>query len=169
VAAGWAVGRLAPPPRRLLIQTAALAAIGMAPDLDLLIGRHRAETHSIGAALLVATLAATLRWPLAATRARVWWVVFAAWGTHVLFDALGEDMGPPAGIMAFWPISSEFVKFDWELFLPLRREWWEPGFVMRTVMAVLRELLILIPVLALIAWWRRPCTRPRGQESQEYS
>ena len=160
LAAGWAVGRLQRPARRLVIQAAALAAIGIAPDLDLLFGHHRAETHSLGAAVLVATLAALQRWPLAATRARVWWVVFLAWSTHVLFDALGEDMGPPAGVMAFWPISTEFVKFDWDLFLPLRREWQEPGFLLRTVTAIVRELLILVPLVALVAWLRRP----RGPE-----
>lgn len=156
VAAGWAVGRLAVPPTRLIVQAAAFAAIGMAPDLDLLVGRHRSETHSIGAAVLVATAVALTRWPLAATRGRVWLAVCAAWATHVLFDALGEDTGPPAGVMAFWPLSTEFVKLEWDLFLPVRRSWWEPGFVMRTVTAVARELLILLPVLVLVAWWRRP-------------
>ena len=156
LAAGWAVGRLQEPARRLVVQTVALALIGMAPDLDLLVGRHRAETHSLGAALLVATLAAFFRWPLASTRARTWWVVFLAWSTHVLFDALGEDMGPPAGVMAFWPVSSEFVKFQWDLFLPLRREWQEPGFLLRTIRAILRELLILVPIVVVVAWWRRP-------------
>jgi membrane-bound metal-dependent hydrolase YbcI (DUF457 family) len=138
------------------VQTAALAAIGMAPDLDLLIDRHRAETHSLGAAVLVATVAAVMRWPIASSRRRIWCAVFAAWSTHVLFDALGEDLGPPRGLMALWPFSSAFVKFEWDLFLPLSREWQEPGFFLRTVFAVVRELLILIPIVALVAWWRRP-------------
>src|SRR5688500_13237771 len=108
--AGWiADGRPAAGSR--LARAAAIAAVAMAPDLDLLIGRHRAEMHSVGATAIVASLAAVMRWPLATTRVRIWLVVAAAWGSHVLLDALGADSSPPVGLMAFWPFSSQFVKF----------------------------------------------------------
>ena len=56
--AGLAAGWLSIRPQRLwrpgLRQAAILALISMAPDLDLLWGRHSRETHSVGAALAVA-------------------------------------------------------------------------------------------------------------------
>jgi membrane-bound metal-dependent hydrolase YbcI (DUF457 family) len=156
VAAGWTAGRVSRPANRLIVQVVILAALGVAPDLDLLSGRHRGETHSIGAAVIAGTVAAACRFPIASTRPRIWLAAFAAWGSHVLFDALGTDLGPPSGLMAFWPLSTEFVKFEWEIFLPLSRSWQRPGFVERTVIAVLRELVILGPLAAIVAWWRRP-------------
>lgn len=154
VVAGWlAEGR--PAARSRLARAAAIAAIAMAPDLDLLIGRHRAETHSVGAAVIVASLAAAMRWPLARTRVRIWLVVAAAWGSHVLLDALGGDSSPPVGLMAFWPFSPEFVKFPVDVFLPMSRRWRVPGFTTHTLVAVSRELILLSPPLAIVWWWKR--------------
>ena len=65
VAAGWLVAKPSSSRRKLLIQSATLAAIGVMPDLDLLINRHSAETHSIGAAAIVATFSALVRLPVA--------------------------------------------------------------------------------------------------------
>ena len=131
----------------------------MAPDLDLIVNRHRAESHSLGAAVLAATAAAAFRWPIAATRPRIWLAGFLAYGSHVLCDAMGTDLGPPSGLMAFWPLSAEFVKFPFEVFMPLSRSWHRPGFLEQTFIAVVREVLILAPVVAFVRWWRRP----RGQ------
>ena len=87
-AVGWIVaGR--PRDGRFLRQTAILVAAGVAPDLDLLIGRHSAESHSMGAAMIAGTVAAWRRWPVAQTRLRIWLAVFAAWLSHPIMDALG--------------------------------------------------------------------------------
>ncbi len=106
VAAGWLVARPPSSRRAAIIQSATLAAIGVMPDLDLLIGRHSAETHSIGAAAIVASVAAVARVPVAQTAARIWLAVFLAWMTHPLLDAFTADSSVPVGIMVWWPFSS---------------------------------------------------------------
>ena len=64
----------------------AYAAVGLAPDLDLLVGAHSTYTHSVGAVGLVflAAFAASKR-PRAAA------AVAAAWASHLLLDWLGSD------------------------------------------------------------------------------
>ena len=161
IAAGWAVARPAARTRALLIQTSGLAILGMAADLDLIIGRHSGETHSLGAAAIVATVAAWWRWPIADNRWRIWLAAFAAWATHPLLDALAPDTLPPIGIMAFWPISSSYFNTGIYVFSAISRRYWLVGFFRHNAIAVLREILILTPIL-LAVWW----TRRRGTEKQ---
>ena len=160
VSVGWlAAGRRRG--REVWRQTAWLGLIGAAPDVDLLFGRHSMETHSIGAALLVGAIAAWLRWPIAGTRLRIFLAATLAWLSHPLLDALGADTSAPLGVMLFWPFSTEHVMVA-PLFDAVSRRYWLPGFVERTAMAVLRELLLLAP-LALFAWWLSapPATKRR--------
>lgn len=128
-----------------------LAAVGIAPDLDLLIGRHSGETHSVGAALLVATAAAMRRWPVARLRWKTWLAVFLAWMVHPLLDALAPDGTAPFGVMLLWPFSRDYVQFAFTPFLPISRRYWLDGFVVHTLTAVAREVLILAPAVAF-AW-----------------
>jgi membrane-bound metal-dependent hydrolase YbcI (DUF457 family) len=163
LAAGWAV---APPARgrRLLITQAALfMALGAAPDLDLLIGRHRYEMHSIGAAVLAGVAAALLRWPIAATRARIFWAACAAWATHPLLDMLAPDHWPPIGVMAFWPFSHGFYITGLEWFLPIARDWRSPATLWLDARAALRETLILLPVVVLVWQIRTGTGKTRGR------
>jgi membrane-bound metal-dependent hydrolase YbcI (DUF457 family) len=132
-------------------QALLLGLIGAAPDLDLLFGRHSMETHSIGAALLAGALAAWRGWPVAATRLGIFTATALAWLSHPALDALGADTSEPLGVMFFWPFSNEHVMAA-PIFDPVSRRYWLPGFLERTAMAVLRELLILVP-LASLAWW----------------
>lgn len=138
-------------------QIAILVAIGIAPDLDLLIGRHSMETHSIGAAAIVATLAAWQRWPVASSRVAIWVAVALAWMSHPLLDALGSDTSAPYGVMAFWPFSTEHVRTGWDLFGPISRRYWRDDFWSINASSVLREVLVLAPIVALVAIrkWRR--------------
>jgi membrane-bound metal-dependent hydrolase YbcI (DUF457 family) len=152
VAAGWLVAGPADDRRARLHQAAILSAVALAPDLDLLIGRHSAETHSLGAAAIVATIAWWRNWPVAAGGWRVWLAVFLAWATHPLLDSLGSDTSVPIGVMAFWPFSREYVQTGLDVFLPIYRRWMLPGFVSHNFLAMLRELAILLPFTAL-AWW----------------
>jgi membrane-bound metal-dependent hydrolase YbcI (DUF457 family) len=133
----------------------------MAPDLDLLVGRHRSESHSLGAAILVASIAAAVRWPTSVPRWRVWLAVALAWSSHLLLDSLGADTSPPGGVMAWWPLSSEYVKSPFELFMAISRRWRRPGFLEHTVTAVALELVLLVPWLCLAAWSRWPRRRQR--------
>ena len=84
---------------------AVCAAAAVLPDIDFLWGRHNMETHSLGAAVLagLGVLAATRgRQPRLAA------LVALAWASHALFDWLGSDDTPPFGVMALWPLTSEF-------------------------------------------------------------
>jgi len=144
-------------------QAATFAAVGVAPDLDLLIGRHSMETHSIGAAVAVALVAAWWRWPVARDRWHIWLAVCLAWMSHPVADALAPDTSPPIGVMLLWPFSADFYNSGIHVFAPISRRWWLPGFTLNNVLAVVRELLILGPVLALLAWRRRlPARQPGG-------
>ena len=121
------------------------------PDIDFGWGRHNMETHSLGFAVLLGVLA------LAWTRSpRVAFACLVAAGTHVLFDWLGSDDSPPLGVMALWPFSSEFYFAEAYVFSTISRRYWLPGFVMHNVASVLRELAILMPIVAVAYWLRRP-------------
>lgn len=157
--AGLLVGRLEvdsggsrPPTLRRLLGDPAVVAAGLAaiaPDLDFLWGRHNMETHSLGAALAAGLVA----W-VWSRRPRLGFVVALAWTTHVAFDWLGSDDTPPLGVMALWPLSSSFYFADAFVFEAISRRYWRAGFWAHNFGAVLRELAILVPGLALGLWWR---------------
>ena len=150
VAAGWLVARPAAARRARVVQAALLGGLAMAPDLDLLIGRHSGETHSLGAAVLVASLAAAWRWPIAGTRGRIWLAAFAAWCTHPLLDGLSPDNSAPIGVMAFWPWTRTHVQTGLAVFAPIWRHPLTARVVAHDLIAVLREVAILGPVIALV-------------------
>ena len=162
VAAGWLVARPAPTARERWTQCAILAATAAAPDLDLLIGQHSGVVHSIGAAAIVASVAAAMRWPVvrlrqgyagpsARSRALIWLSIFAAWASHPLLDALGEDSSPPIGVMALWPFSRRYFHSGLDIFNSIYRNWRAPGIITHNAAAIARELAILLPVV-LIVW-----------------
>ena len=152
LAVGWGVSGAPADRRSLLRQTAILVAIGIAPDLDLLIGRHSMETHSVGAAVIVATFAAWQRWPVASSRLMIWLAVALAWMSHPLLDALGSDTSVPIGIMAFWPLSDAHVQTGWEVFGPISRRYWRDDFLAINLRSVSTEILILTPILLATRW-----------------
>ena len=117
------------------------------PDLDFLWGRHNMETHSLGFALAIGLLA--FLWK---RDARLAIAVALAIASHVLFDWLGSDDSPPLGVMALWPLSSDFYFANVFVFEAISRRYWLPGFFRHNFLAVLRELAILLPILALV-WW----------------
>ncbi len=161
LATGWLAAGPARPRRALVTQAALLTLIGLAPDLDLLIGRHSMETHSIGAAVLAGALAAWLRLPIATSRRGIFLSASLAWLSHPILDMLALDTTAPLGVMFLWPFTSEHVQTGWSVFAAISRRYWVEGFVAYTVLAVLRELAILAPILA-VAWFSRgsrPLTR----------
>ena len=135
-----------------------LATVACLPDLDFLWGRHNAETHSLGAAVLagVAVLAWTRGrqpgWALAVT---------LAWSTHVLFDWLGSDDTPPLGVMALWPLTDAYFFAHAYVFDAISRRYWLPGFVWHNAIAVMREVLMLAPVTAVLWYARRLRLSPK--------
>jgi membrane-bound metal-dependent hydrolase YbcI (DUF457 family) len=136
IAIGWHVS-----PRQNLQAAAVLAAVSIAPDLDLVFGTHREISHSIGAALAAGLVA------LVATRSPRWAVAIAlAWASHVLFDWLSNDTRPPIGVMALWPFTRDYYKASIEIFPTVSRKYWESRFWIYNLRAVVMELLILGPV-----------------------
>lgn len=132
----------------------AATAAGVAPDLDLLVGRHSAETHSIGAAALAGVAVwAVLRWrrlPHAVVMAAV---ITVAVLSHVLFDWLGSDTSAPIGIMALWPFSREYLESSVHLFMAVSRRYWLEEFWTYNFTVLARELLLLGPPVIAAEWF----------------
>jgi len=152
VATGWAVAGVARENRRALVkQTAILAGLAMAADLDLLFGAHSGPTHSIGAAAIAGIVAAIARWPIARTRLAIGLVAFLAWATHPLMDALAPDTSAPYGVMAFWPFSTNYYLTGLSVFMPIWRYPISARAITHDILAIGREILILAPI-TYIAW-----------------
>jgi len=124
-------------------------AVACLPDLDFVWGRHNMETHSVGAALLAGLVlfALTRRWDLAGACS-------LAWLSHVLFDWLGSDDFPPLGVMALWPVSSDFYFAHAYLFEAISRRYQLSNFWQQNLWAVTKEVLILVPPTLALSWWR---------------
>lgn len=159
--AGWLVaGAGQEPPARWGRRALAFAGLGLAADLDLVVGRHSQFTHSVGAALIVFGLAAL------AGRGRRGWLLLAAaaaaaYASHPFLDWLAEDSTAPRGITALWPFSRAYFLSHADIFLGISRQPWRPGMFWHDVVAVSREVLLLAP-LAWGAWWlRRSPTAPQ--------
>jgi membrane-bound metal-dependent hydrolase YbcI (DUF457 family) len=129
------------------------AVAGVAPDLDFLWGRHNQETHSLGAAVIAGL--AVLAWK---RNVRLAGAVMLAWTSHVLFDWLGSDTTPPLGVMALWPLSFDYYFSNAFFFEAISRRYWLDNFITHNVWAVIKEILILGPPLALVTAirWRAP-------------
>jgi membrane-bound metal-dependent hydrolase YbcI (DUF457 family) len=147
IAAGWSVA-----PRRDRLAAVLLAAIAIAPDLDLVFGTHREASHSVGAAA-IAGIAAWLVLPR--NRARWGAAVAAAWLSHVLLDWLSNDTRPPIGVMALWPATHDYYKAAIEVFPPVSRRYWESRFWLYNLRAIVAEVVILGPLAALVLWRSR--------------
>ena len=133
--------------------TVACAGLAAAPDLDLAFAAHRTVTHSIGAVFLVglgaAVLAANARRPIA----RVALTCAAAYGSHLLLDWLGADHYPPFGIQLMWPINREWYISGLDVFRQTARlRIFTHGPMMTNLRAILQEIGILLPVVAVL--WR---------------
>ena len=157
--AGIAVGALIArrPDWRLLAVTAVAAAL---PDVDFLLPlRHRWPSHSVGAAAM-AFVAALLVISIVSPVTRRWHTAAAvglAYVSHTLLDWLGADTSTPRGLMALWPLSTSFYISGLDVFHSVDRRYWTSGFWTRNAIAVLREMVILGPlvVLSLMATRRR--------------
>jgi len=125
------------------------------PDADLVLnvlvgpGHHRAESHSLGMAVLAGLLGLVVA-RLARSAAAVRWgaVVGLSWASHVLLDWLGRDTNPPIGLMALWPLSTSWLASPVPIFLDIGRtlEW---DTVRHNALAAAWECVLLLPVLWL--------------------
>jgi inner membrane protein len=128
------------------------AALAVIPDFDLLIpGWHRTYTHSVGAVAVVGVLSwLVLRRRYAPGDAvRFAAALMAAYASHLLLDWLGSDPSTPPGLAALWPFSSQFYISNLDVFVPISRRYWNlDEFVWGNLRALVRELVIMVPVAA---------------------
>ena len=118
----------------------AFGVLGALPDIDFLFGVHSAYTHSVGAIAVVGVVGgfAGSRVELRSGAAAA-----AAYGSHVALDWLGSDAVAPIGIMALWPLSSEFFLSDRYWFMSVCREYWRAECWWHNALAVIHELFVL--------------------------
>jgi membrane-bound metal-dependent hydrolase YbcI (DUF457 family) len=127
------------------------AALGAVPDVDLLFHVHRTYSHSIGAVILIGLFAGALAANANRPIARVALMCAAAYGTHLLLDWMAVDLFPPLGIQALWPFSKSFYISGWDLFLKTeRRQFLSWPSIQINLEAVIRELLILTPIVVVV-------------------
>ena len=173
IAAGWLVSGVPSRASRAKTQSPAkstadwwreavlFGALGALPDVDLLFGAHSGPTHSIGAAVMVGVLATLvgargiLRSPPVTARTATL-ACSAAYGSHVLLDWMSTDSMAPIGIMALWPFDRGYYESNLHMFGAISRRYYQGWtFVRQNIIAVLRELAILIPALSLVVVLRR--------------
>jgi len=144
--------------------TVAVVSFGVAPDLDLLIGRHSAESHSIGAAVLTGVLAwLSLRWRSRPRAGAMAAILALAVLSHAMLDWLGTDTSAPIGIMALWPFSTSYYESDAHVFMAVSRRYWLPEFWTYNLRVLARELLLLgIPALIIEYGTRRSARQTGG-------
>lgn len=162
IAAAWPLV-----PERTRRAALILAAVAIAPDLDLLVGTHRGASHSIGAALIAGLAAGSLwsalapslglRRPSRRDTLRVALSATIAWASHVLLDWLSNDTRPPIGIMALWPFTHEYYKASIEIFPAVSRKYWEARFWKYNAHALAVEVPLMgaIAAAVVIAYSRR--------------
>jgi membrane-bound metal-dependent hydrolase YbcI (DUF457 family) len=162
--AGVLAGSIVDPPvGHKAKRIAAYAAAGMAADLDLLVGAHSGPSHGVGAALIVGAVSwVILRRIRARSSARIACAMTLAYASHTLLDWLGTDSSPPIGIMALWPFSDRYYESPWHVFMAISRRYWLPEFWTSNLLALRRELLILIPAGLLMFILRRDRARTTG-------
>ena len=131
------------------------------PDIDFLWGGHNRETHSLGAAVIAGAVVWAWR-----RNPRLALAVTLSWASHVLFDWLGSDDTPPLGVMALWPLTSNFYFANAFVFEAISRRYWLSNFVPHNAWAVLKEVLILGPLFLLLRafrWRERHRSRRPGK------
>ena len=133
------------------------AVAGVLPDIDFAWGGHNRETHSLGAAVIAGVV--VLAWK---RNPRLAIAVTLSWATHVFFDWLGSDDTPPLGVMALWPLNSDFYFANAFVFEAISRRYWLANFIPHNAWAVIKEILILGPFAVIAFLWqvRRRYRRP---------
>jgi membrane-bound metal-dependent hydrolase YbcI (DUF457 family) len=131
--------------------TLTCAVLAACPDVDLLFDRHRMGTHSIGAVLLVAGATAIISaWRGRPVR-RLTLTCAAAYGSHLLLDWMAIDNTIPRGVPLWWPFDHRYYISGWDLFRHTERRAIFSSMAMKiNVLAVLQEMLILMPPLAAV-------------------
>jgi membrane-bound metal-dependent hydrolase YbcI (DUF457 family) len=133
------------------MMTVACVGLAMAADLDLITGGHRGVTHSLGAAVFVAIVAAAVAVRTRRPVVRVTLLCAAAYATHILLDWLGADNSFPYGLRALWPLTDRYYISGLDLFpQTARRHLMTASVVKQNLRAVGQEIAILLPIVAAL-------------------
>ena len=127
-------------------EAALFGLLAVAPDLDLLVGKHSMYTHSLGAMILVGVLVYVLN----NQKGGQAFSAAMAYGSHILLDWLGADTSVPIGIMALWPLTNRFYQSNFFWFMAISRRFRAPGFLSHNLYAMSRELVLLGPLMVTI-------------------
>jgi len=142
--------------------TLVCAALGAAPDLDLLLGshvfyvtRHRTATHSVTAVLLVMIVAAAVTGRVTRRNglspARVVGMCGAAYASHLLLDWLGIDRNPPSGLQMLWPWSQTWFISGLDIFRQTElRHFFTLSTMRVNALAMASETALLLPLLGAL-------------------
>lgn len=163
------------PNRRLVLAM----VVANAPDLDLVPGMwlgdpnrfHHGLTHTLLAAVVVGLLAAAGArsrdggWPVrlgpSSAVAGAFVMVASAWASHIVLDVFTHDPSPPVGVPALWPLLDERFSLG-PVFLRAEKvagpasgtEFLLSLMTPHNLVALARETLILLPLVAAARWWR---------------
>jgi membrane-bound metal-dependent hydrolase YbcI (DUF457 family) len=132
------------------------AAVGLAADVDFIVGQHRSYTHSVGAVLAVFGLALLVTRRHASDRVRLSLAIAASYASHVLFDWMGADSPAPRGILALWPFTDVHYVSRLDVFPVVSRKIWTLRAWKLNLIAAVTETAVLGSLAAL-------CWRFRGR------
>ena len=137
----------------LLISTIAILA-----DFDLAAGLlygyiwefHRGISHTIALAAVIGIIAliAFMVWKVRSPYYLAA-LVFLAYASHPVLDYFGFDNARVPGVPLLWPLSSELYQSPWIL-LPSIISFGDAKLGVDSIVAVLRELTLLLPLYAMV-------------------
>lgn len=154
------------------------------PDCDFLPGfllgepnrYHQWFTHSLGFAALAGLCGGLFYWRQKhgaenSDRLGLYGIFIGlAVLSHLVLDLLTWDSSPPKGMMLFWPFDKNHYDVRWDFFLACRRDnvsatFFSSLFSVYNLKVVLRELLIMTPLVGLVKiferlWKMREQSRP---------
>jgi inner membrane protein len=134
------------------------------PDLDLLPGAlkgdinkyHHGITHTLGFSIFLALIVAlVLKIKKSNKILFPFLLTFLLPFSHIALDLFAQDTRSPYGVMLLWPFTNQyFVSFP--LFLQiLRGPSWLSIFNSANVGALLRELIIFLPIIGILYFFRK--------------
>lgn len=106
------------------------AFLASAADFDFIPGAlfgdlnafHRGVSHSIGGCFLISfVLGLALRNKSPFSSVKLFFFLFAVYGSHLVIDFFTRDTWPPCGAPFLWPFSSAYLKSPVDLFLDANR------------------------------------------------
>ncbi len=149
---------------------ALFAFVANLPDLDFLPGfltgnpnqfHHHFLSHSLGGSVLVGILFGGYFALRAGKPFLQYSLIFASvCFSHVVLDFFSADTSQPYGVPMFWPFSKEHIISSFPLFLSIEKSGSGFEFIwgllrQHNLYAALVEVLIFVPVLALLALLRK--------------